>query len=147
MAAYHVTQEDMEERINMELTDRVIKGGDICAALILELDNADVEAGTLTLSHHTSAYAANPAGNIHGGIITWLMDSAMGILSRSYTGYESTVTLDIHVSFLKAVRQDEDLKITAYIVKAGRTTINIRSEITVNGELRAAAESIFFRVA
>lgn len=145
--AYHVSQEEMKSRAEQELITRVERGGELCSMLVMELVSCKADTGELTLKHTVTQAAANPAGNLHGGIITWLMDSTMGILSRSYTGYESTVTMDIHVNFLRAVHVDDEAHITARITHSGRTAINVCSEMTVNGKTVATADSLFFRTA
>lgn len=144
--AYHASQEQMEERIKSELATRLVEGGEICSMLVLEYVDGDVEKGEVTLKNVVPQSAANPKGNLHGGIITWLMDSTMGMLSRGYTGYEVTVTMDIHVNFLRAIHVGDELIIKGRINHAGRTTINVCSEASVNGKLCATADALFFKV-
>ncbi len=144
--SYHVSQKEMENRAALELITREEKGGELCSMLIMELTGCNADAGELTLKHVVNQAAANPAGNLHGGVITWLMDSTMGILSRSYTGYESTVTMDIHVNFLRAVHVGDEAYITAHITHSGKTVINVCSEMRVDDRVVATADSIFFRV-
>ncbi len=143
---FHVTQEEMKELACRELAGRVTDGGEICSMLKLEYVSSDVEKGELTLRHIVLSSAANPSGKLHGGIITWLMDSTMGILSRSYTGISRSVTMDIHVSFLRGIDIGDELFIKARITHAGRTTINVCSEASVNGKLCATADSIFYKI-
>ena len=143
---FHVSQEEMKERICSELVRRVRDGGEICSMLRLEYVSSDVEKAELTLKHIVQQSAANPSGKLHGGIITWLMDSTMGMLSRGYTGIGSSVTADIHVNFLKGIDVGNELFIKARITHAGRTIINICSEATVNGKLCATADAIFYKI-
>lgn len=145
--AYHMDQEEMKSRVLQELITRAEKGGELCAMLLMEFESCSADSGELTLNHTITPAAANPAGNLHGGIITWLMDSTMGILSRSYTGYESTVTMDIHVNFLKAVHVGDEAYISAHITHSGKKVINVCSEMKVGEKIVATADSIFFRIA
>jgi acyl-coenzyme A thioesterase PaaI-like protein len=71
----------------------------------------------------------------------------MGMLSRCYTGYENTVTMDIHVSYLRAVHVGDEAVIKAFVTHAGRSVINLRSELYVNDRLAATADAIFFKTA
>lgn len=144
--AYHVIQEKMEELVRNELATRVENGGEICAMLILEFVGCDVENGELRLRHKVTEAAANPAGNLHGGIITWLMDSTMGMLSRSYTGYERTVTMDIHVNFLRAVKVGDEMLITGRITHSGKQIVNVCAEASVDGKACATADAIFYKI-
>ena len=144
--AYHLTQEKMEETVRSELAVRGEKGGEICSMLVLEFAGCDAAKGELTLRNTAPASGANPAGNLHGGIITWLMDSAMGLLSRGYTGYERTVTMDIHVNFLRPVHIGDEIMITGRITHCGRQIINVCSEAVVDDRICATADGIFYRI-
>ena len=142
----NVTQEQMNDRILYELERREQNPGDICSMLKLKLLDSDADNGVVTFSHTVQRIAANPSGNLHGGIISWLMDSSMGILSRSATGYDKTVTMDIHVSYLRAVHIGDEAVIKAYITHAGRSVINIRSELYAEDKLAATADALFYKV-
>ena len=144
---YHVSQERMEELVSNELNTRAEKGGEICSMLPLEYVSCDVEEGKLVLRHIVQQAAANPGGNLHGGIISWLLDSTMGILSRSYTGYEVTVTMDIHVNFLRGIHIGDEVILQGHITHAGRQIINVCAEACVNGTLCATSDSIFYKIA
>ena len=144
--AYHVSQERMEELALNELNTRGEKGGEICSMLTLEFVSCDVEAGELVLKHIVPPAAANPSGNLHGGIIAWLLDSTMGMLSRSYTGYEVTVTMDIHVNFLRAIRIGDEMILKGHITHSGKQIVNVCAEAYVNGRKCATADSIFYRI-
>ena len=135
----------MEELVWGELNTRGEKGGEICSMLTLEFVSCDVEEGELVLRHTVPQSAANPNGNLHGGIIAWLLDSTMGMLSRCYTGYEMTVTMDIHVSFLRAIHIGDEMILKGHINHSGRQTVNVCAEAYVNGKKCATADSIFFR--
>lgn len=141
-----VTQDIMEERLAWELERRVQNPGDICSMLILEPASCDAEKGELALTHTVTAAEANPVGNLHGGIISWLMDSTMGMLSRSSTGYDNTVTMDIHVTYLRAVHVGDNVTIRAFVTHAGRSAVNVRSEMWAGGKLCATADAIFFKI-
>jgi uncharacterized protein (TIGR00369 family) len=143
----YVTQEQMDEHLRSELERRMQKPGDICSMLKLEPVYADADKGEVTFTHKVQEIEANPAGNLHGGIISWLMDASMGMLSRCYTGYENTVTMDIHVSYLRAVHVGDEAVIKAFVTHAGRSVINLRSELYVNDRLAATADAIFFKTA
>lgn len=142
---YHVSQEEMEKQVYAGL-ERRARGELFCQLLKLEYVSADVEKGELVLKHTTIREAANPAGKLHGGIIAWLMDSTMGVLSRSYTGFTRSVTMDIHVNYLRAIDIGDEMVITARITHAGRAVVNICSEATVNGKICATADAIFFKI-
>ncbi|MBQ6622934.1 MAG: PaaI family thioesterase [Mogibacterium sp.] len=143
--ANRVSQEEMERLVREELALRLQKGNDICSRILLEPQSCDAEAGTLTLRHTVSEEEANPFGTMHGGLIVWLMDSAMGILSRSSTGYKRTVTLDLHSTFLRPVRIGDEVRIEAKVLHAGRTTLHLTAQVYVGDKLCASGDANFFR--
>lgn len=67
----------------------------------------DAEAGRVTFKLVPAEYHYNPIGSVHGGIISTLMDSAMGCAVHSLlptgTGY---TTLELKVNFLKPLTRD-----------------------------------------
>lgn len=139
-------QKKMEEHIREALDYRVKAPDSIGAMLDFELIDCNSEAGEATLSHLIHEREINIYGTLHGGIITWLMDSAMGIMARAYTGHDVLVTLDIHVHFLKAIHAGDKVIIKAHVTHAGRKVVNTTSELFVNNELSATADAIFYNV-
>lgn len=144
--SFHVSQEQMESNFRTALANRVVRGGEICSMLILEFEECDAEAAEVTLRHTVTQVAANTAGNLHGGIITWLMDATMGMLSRAYTGFERTVTMDIHVNFLRPIRMGDIMILKGRITHVGRNTVNLCCEALVKDKLCATADAIFYKV-
>lgn len=136
----------MEERINASLSGRTISPDSIGAMLKLEPEAYDEQAGEITLSHVVDEREVNIYGTLHGGIITWLMDSTMGTLAKAYTGHDVLVTADIHVHFLKALKTGDRAMIKARITNNGHRLMNLVSEMNVGGELCATADAIFYKV-
>jgi uncharacterized protein (TIGR00369 family) len=74
---------------------------------VLDIANDGVEAGVVafTMTPHELHY--NPMGVVHGGVLSLLLDSAMGCAVNSMlpagTGY---TTVDLHVTFVRAVTVD-----------------------------------------
>ncbi|HEY4320951.1 MAG TPA: PaaI family thioesterase [Gemmatimonadales bacterium] len=86
----------------------------------------------------------NAIGSVHGGVLTTLLDTAIGLsihatlpLGRSYT------TLDIAVRFIKAVRIDQGRMLAdATVIHSGRSTAIGRATVrNAAGVLYATAES------
>ena len=136
----------MEEHIKKALTYRAEEPDSISSMLDLHFIECDAERGEVTLSHLIHEREINIFGTLHGGIITWLMDSCMGIISRAYTNYDTLVTMDIHVNFLKAVYAGENAVIKAKVTHAGKRIINTISELYVEDKLCATADAIFYNL-
>jgi len=71
---------------------------------LLGLAITAVEHGRLVMEMESGPEFANPMGTLHGGIITALADSAMGMAYASTLGEnESFTTLALTINFLKPV--------------------------------------------
>ena len=136
----------MEERIKASLSGRAVSNDSIGAMLRFELEGSDANAGEITLSHVVDEREINIYGTLHGGIITWLMDSTMGTLIKAYTGYEVLVTADIHVHFLRALEAGDKAVIKARITHVGKNLMNLVSEMYKGDKLCATADAIFYKI-
>jgi len=76
---------------------------------------------SLTLEeHHT-----NPNGVMHGGVVTTLMDEALGGVIASVRGLETMfaaphATVEMNASFLAAVRPGDRIVVEARVLRLGR---------------------------
>lgn len=86
---------------------RAFQTGELPSGAITELLGLEitaVEHGRLVLQMQSGPEFANPMGTLHGGIITALADSAMGLAYASTLGdAESFTTLELKINFLKPV--------------------------------------------
>ncbi|MFA9557230.1 PaaI family thioesterase [Evansella sp. AB-rgal1] len=60
----------------------------------------------------------NPVGFIHGGIYSYIADTAMGHLCAAF-GEKPSVTLELKTQFFRTTREGE-IHATAYFLKKGR---------------------------
>jgi uncharacterized protein (TIGR00369 family) len=91
-----------------------------------------IEKGSVTFAFTPQEFHYNPIGSVHGGVITAILDSAMGCSIHSLlpagTGY---TTLEIKVNFLKAVSVKSGLlKATGKIIHAGNRTALVEAQLT-----------------
>jgi uncharacterized protein (TIGR00369 family) len=87
---------------------RAIEGGELPPPPVAQLLGFEIERvseGLVTFAFEPAEYHYNPLGTVHGGILTTLLDSAMGcaVHSRLRAGLSYT-TLELKVSFLRPVR-------------------------------------------
>lgn len=90
----------------------------------LDLKAKHLEKGNVVFSFVPQEFHYNPIGSVHGGVITAILDSAMGCTLQSVleagTGY---TTLELKVNFLKSVNtQTGELYATGKIIHAGSRT-------------------------
>ncbi len=111
---------------------------------LLGLDVASVEAGAVTFEGDPAEFMYSPLGNVHGGIITVLLDSAMGCSFHTTlpagVGY---TTLELKVNFLRAVTTAAGrLRAEGRVVHAGARVATAEARLTgAGGRLYAHATS------
>jgi uncharacterized protein (TIGR00369 family) len=91
-----------------------------------------IEKGKVVFSFLPQEFHYNPLGSVHGGVISALLDSAMGCTLHSVleagSGY---TTLELKTNFLKAITIKAGLlKATGKILHIGTRTALLEAEIT-----------------
>lgn len=85
-------------------------------------------------------YHYNAVGTVHGGVLSTLLDTAMGCTLMTILDKETTfTTLELKVNFLRAVTKDQgEFICVGKIIHAGRTTALIEASLLdVNGKVYA----------
>lgn len=146
MAAIRCTQEEMEERARQEL-ERRNQRSDINQMMTVEFAGCSAQERYLELSHQMAQWEINVIGTMHGGLIAFLLDATMAIACRAYTGDQVTPTLDIHVNFLRPVRQGSSVQTRGTITHVGRRIVNLTAELWSESrdKLCATASATFYR--
>lgn len=105
------------------------------------LVSCDYENQTVTYAFPTQTWQINEKGGIHGGAIAGMFDTAFGVVANFTAGDNEATTTDMTVSFLRGVDFGMELHLTVFIVKAGRSLIRQRAELTdaATGKLLATA--------
>lgn len=86
----------------------------------------------------------NGGGVVHGGLLTSLADTAMGIAAEdSIEG--SCATLDMNYYFLRAVYKGDCVETRGEIVKIGKSTMFAKAELFVGEKRVGYATANFFR--
>jgi uncharacterized protein (TIGR00369 family) len=91
-----------------------------------------IEKGKVAFSFSPQEFHYNPLGSVHGGVISALLDSAMGCTLHSVleagNGY---TTLELKTNFLKTITIKTGLlKATGKILHIGSRTALLEAEIT-----------------
>ncbi|KQY83195.1 MULTISPECIES: PaaI family thioesterase [Paenibacillus] len=119
--------EEGEERFWGFLGCRYIKG-----------DEKEVQIGLTAGEHHT-----NSMGIIHGGVLTSLMDQAMGMVATAAMAVDSCVTTNLNVHFLAPMKQGELMVTSTVLHQAGRS-VTAQSEVRdATGTLGCMATATF----
>jgi uncharacterized protein (TIGR00369 family) len=94
---------------------------DFIGGKIEEWREGYVRLGLLLEERHT-----NPHGVMHGGVITTLMDEALGGVIASVRGMDAMwkaphATVDMNVSFLSNARAGDEITVEGRVLKIGRS--------------------------
>ena len=96
------------------------------------------------ISFDLKDFMFNPQGGLHGGVIAFALDIAMGHLLRKKSGPGTTV--EIKVQYLKAARSGR-VTATGRFLRQGRNLSYLRAELTdAKGEMIAYATSTWMAV-
>ena len=106
------------------------------------------EEGFVRLSLKLDDRHMNPQGIMHGGVITTLMDEAVGAVIASVRGLEAMAaaphaTVEMNVSFLSAARPGDELIVEGRVLKIGRSVAFAEAEAKKRGEDRLVAKGRF----
>lgn len=85
-------------------------------------------------------YHYNAVGTVHGGVLSTLLDTAMGCTLMTTLDKDTTfTTLELKVNFLRAVTKElGEMKSVGKIIHAGRTTALIEASLVdLNGKVYA----------
>lgn len=98
----------------------------------LGLEGFKVEKGSVSFIMNPAEFQYNPIGTVHGGVISTILDSAMGCTVHSVlpkgSGY---TTLELKVNFLRAVTiKSGTMTATGKLIHAGKSTALVEASLT-----------------
>lgn len=110
-----------------------------------------IRASSLVMAHQTLPQDANPAGNVHGGVIMRHIDTAGGVCAmRHVRGNAVTASVD-RLDFLAPVFVGDLIIVKASLNMAGRTSmeagVRVEAENLFSGEVRHCASAYITYVA
>lgn len=98
----------------------------------LDFKVKSIEKGKAVFTFEPQEFHYNPIGTVHGGVISAILDSAMGCSIHSLlpagTGY---TTLELKVNFLKAITiKSGELKAVGKVIHSGSRTALVEAQLT-----------------
>ena len=94
---------------------------------------------------------ANPAGNVHGGEIMKMMDSAAGVASQKHAHVNCVTARVEELNFKRPVHVGELVTCKSQVIYAGRSSmevfVTVESEDTLTGKKQIALTAFFTMVA
>lgn len=112
---------------------------DLLSSRILAVDAA---AGTLRASYQAQADFRNPAGTVHGGMLSAMLDDlTASLVDATLTAGQGVATLNLNVSFLRPA-QVGTLTGEARLLRRGRDVCHVVGTLLQNGQEVASATSV-----
>lgn len=98
----------------------------------LEFTLEAIEKGSVTMSLIVKKEMTNPFGQIHGGMMSVVMDEAIGWAVLSLEAKNNFTSINLNVDFLYAIKEGDRLFATASILRQGKKIIH--AECVVKNE-------------
>ena len=98
----------------------------------------DAAAGRIEIGFDGKPEFANPAGYVQGGLLTAMLDDAMGPVVAAHTnGASFPTTIDLQVQFLRPVRPGP-VRVVARVVQLGKAIAFLEGELFDQNDRLAA---------
>jgi acyl-coenzyme A thioesterase 13 len=88
-----------------------------------------IEKGKAVISLDVKKEMTNPYGNIHGGMMSLVIDEAIGWAVVSLDTDNYYTSLNLNVDFLYAIKQGERLKAVSEVIRAGKKIIHVECSV------------------
>lgn len=89
--------------------------------------SCDAEKGEYVCAFEITPRHKNPGGMLHGGVISMVLDTAMGHLAHYYVGH-MTPTITLNISYLRPSAIDRALYVRCKMDKPGSTVCYLSAE-------------------
>lgn len=99
--------------------------------------------GFASVSLDVKAHHLNGGKTVHGGVLTALADTAMGVACSYVDG--SFATLDMQYNFLRSAKEGDKLIAKGTVIKMGRTIMVTKVEIFAEDERIGYGTGTFYR--
>ncbi len=84
----------------------------------------------------------NPYGNIHGGMMSMVIDEAIGWAVVSIDADQHYTSLTLNVDFLYAIQEGQRLRAESKVLRIGKKIINVECHVyDLNGKILARGNS------
>lgn len=115
------------------------------------MNSTNTTAVELTLAQVMLPEDANPRGNVHGGTLMKLADTAGGVCATRHTRQRVVTVVMDSMTFEEPVYVGDLVTVHAQITWTGRTSIetevSIKAENTISGDVRQISTAYFVYVA
>lgn len=121
------SQQELEEKLKIIAAEiEKDEGKGMNSLLAPEPCGGDAEKMTAKIRFRAQDWERNQRGEIHGGAISAMFDTSMGMTVLAYSDSEEISTADLNVSFIRPFR-GESYIFSTEIVHPGRFIVRIRA--------------------
>lgn len=97
--------------------------------------------GLLTTSDHL-----NPAGVVHGGLLTALLDHGISAIAWEALGRRACVTVQLDTHFLASARAGQFLEVRGRVARATSSLVFMQGELSTDVEVVATAVAVLKQI-
>ena len=108
----------------------------------LQFTLAHIDKGHAVLELEVKHDMTNPYGNIHGGMMSLVIDEAIGWAVVSMDAEHHYTSLTLNVDFLYAIKEGQRLRAESKVLRTGKKIINVECHVyDMQGRILARAAS------
>ena len=101
-----------------------------------------IDKGHAVIELEVKEEMTNPYGNIHGGMMSLVIDEAIGWAVVSLDTEHHYTSLTLNVDFLYAIKKGERLRAESRVLRVGKKIINVECHVhDLEGKILARANS------
>ncbi len=97
--------------------------------LLSELVDCDPERGVYTIAFQTTPWMRNPNGVVHGGMLSSMLDNAMGVFIHVLLPDRLLSTVSLEVSYIRPVAVGRTLHVEVSLDRIGGTLAHATSRL------------------
>lgn len=99
------------------------------------------DESTVAFQFEVRKEMTNPAGTLHGGVIAGMFDDCIGVNFMILDTKYFFPTINLNVEFFSAVKEGELVIVKTYVIKKGKSVINIKADMFCSQRIIASASS------
>jgi uncharacterized protein (TIGR00369 family) len=96
----------------------------------LQFKMIEVEEDSIIVEVVVRPEMCNPAGTLHGGIHSAILDEVIGMTAAAMGNDTHFVSLNMTTDYLRAARAGEVIRATSQVIRKGRTAIHLIGQLT-----------------
>ncbi|SRR6056297_710836 len=99
------------------------------------------EEGEVEVSFKVREEMCNPAGILHGGVISGMLDEVSGIAVFSLGRDRFFTSINLQVDFLRPAQMGETVSVIGKVIRAGQRIIHVETQMLKHDKILAKADT------